>query len=56
MSNQYSTYAVVVFTDMNTLVQEVNSLISRGWSPIGGIAVSAQGSATYHYQAMGKLK
>lgn len=56
MANQFSNYAVVVFTDLKTLTDEVNALISRGWQPIGGIEVSAQGSATYHYQAVGKLK
>lgn len=56
MTSQYSNYAVVVFTDLKTLVDEVNSLISRGWVPLGGIVVSAQGSATYHYQAVAKVK
>lgn len=56
MTSQFSNYAVVVFTDLKTLTDEVNSLISRGWQPIGGIAVSAQGTTTYHYQAMGKMK
>ena len=56
MANQFSNYAVVVFTDLKTLTDEVNNLISRGWQPIGGIQVSAQGTATYHYQAMGKMK
>lgn len=56
MANQYSEYAVVVFTDLNNLVGEVKSLMARGWVPIGGITVSAQGTATYHYQAMGKLR
>jgi len=56
MANQFSNYAVVVFSDLKTLTDEVNALISRGWQPIGGLMVSAQGSDTYHYQAMGKLK
>lgn len=56
MANQFSNYAVVVFTDLKTLTDEVNSLISRGWQPIGGIQVSSQSSNVYHYQAMGKLK
>ncbi len=56
MANQFSNYAVVVFSDLKTLTDEVNALISRGWQPVGGIQVSAQGTATYHYQAMGKLK
>lgn len=56
MDNQFTNYAVVVFTDLKTLTDEVNALMSRGWQPIGGIQVSAQGSATYHYQAVGKVK
>lgn len=51
---QVTNYAVVVFTDLNTLVAEVNSLAQRGWHPLGGIEVSAQGSSTYHYQAVVK--
>lgn len=49
-------YAVVVFPELGTLVAEVNALINRGWEPIGGLQVSAQGSNTYHYQAMVKRK
>ena len=51
---KFTQYAVVVFTDMATLISEVNALLSRGWTVTGGIQVSAQGSATYHYQAMVK--
>ena len=51
---QFTQYAVVVFTDLATTVAEVNALLSRGWKLVGGIAVSAQGTATYHYQAMAK--
>jgi hypothetical protein len=57
MSEQtYTQYAVVVFTDLSQVVAEVNSLLGRGWTPIGGIQVSAQGSAVYHYQAVVKTK
>ena len=51
---QFTQYAVVVFTDMATLISEVNALLSRGWTTAGGIQVSAQGSAVYHLQAMAK--
>ena len=50
----YTEYAVVVFTDLAAVVSDVKALMSRGWQPLGGIAVSAQGTATYHYQAMVK--
>ena len=52
----YTQYAVVVFTDLAQVVAEVNNLIGRGWVPIGGIQVSAQGSAVYHYQAVARTK
>ena len=51
---QLTQYAVVVFTDMSTLISEVNNLLNRGWTLVGGIAVSVQGSNTYHLQAMAK--
>ena len=52
----YTQYAVVVFTDLAQVVAEVNNLIGRGWVLVGGIQVSAQGSATYHYQAVARVK
>jgi hypothetical protein len=55
MSEQkFTQYAVVVFPELSQVVGEVNALLARGWQPIGGIQVSAQGSNTYHYQAMAK--
>jgi hypothetical protein len=51
---QFTQYAVVVFPDLGQVVTEVNALLSRGWSLVGGIHVSAQGSNTYHYQAVAK--
>lgn len=51
---KFSQYAVVVFTDLAQVVNEVNALIARDWVPIGGIQVSAQGSNVYHYQAVAK--
>ena len=50
----FTSYAVVVFPDLATVVSEVNSLLARGWTVVGGISVSAQGTTTYHYQAMAK--
>jgi hypothetical protein len=50
----FTSYAVVVFPDLGTVVSEVNSLLARGWSLVGGINVSAQGTTTYHYQAVAK--
>lgn len=55
MSDQkFTQYAVVVFPDLSQVVSEVNALLARGWQVVGGIQVSAQGSNTYHYQAVAK--
>lgn len=55
MSEQtFKQYAVVVFPDLKQVVDEVNALLSRGWTVVGGIQVSAQGSNVYHYQAVAK--
>lgn len=51
---QFQDYAVVVFADLAQVVAEVNALLKRGWQPVGGIQISAQGSNVYHYQAMAK--
>jgi hypothetical protein len=51
---KFTQYAVIVFTDMSTLINDVNYNLARGWTLVGGIQVSAQGTATYHYQAMAK--
>jgi hypothetical protein len=50
----FSQYAVVIFPDLGQVVSEVNALLTRGWSLVGGIQVSVQGSNTYHLQAMAK--
>lgn len=51
---KFTQYAVVIFPDLAQVVSEVNNLLARGWTLVGGIEVSAQGSATYHLQAMAK--
>ena len=51
---KYSQYAVVVFPDLGQVVGEVNALLARGWTVIGGIQISAQASNVYHYQAVAK--
>jgi hypothetical protein len=50
----FTQYAVVIFPDLGQVVTEVNALLARGWTLVGGIAVSVQGSNTYHLQAMVK--
>jgi len=50
----FTQYAVVIFADLNQVVAEVNNLLSRGWSLVGGIQVSAQGSNVYHLQSVAK--
>ena len=51
---KFTQYAVVVFPDLTQVVGEVNALLARGWSVVGGIHVSAQASNVYHYQAVAK--
>ncbi len=51
---QFTQYAVVIFPDLNQVVSEVNNLLARGWTLVGGIEVSSQGSNVYHLQAMAK--
>jgi len=50
----FTQYAVVIFPDLGQVVSEVNSLLARGWSLVGGIQVSAQGSNVYHLQSVAK--
>lgn len=50
----FTSYAVVVFPELGTVVSEVNSLLARGWQLVGGVCVSAQGTTTYHYQAVAR--
>ena len=52
--NVYAEYAVVQFTSLEQVINDVKYLLARGWTPLGGIQVSAQGSAVYYYQAMVK--
>ena len=51
---KFTQYAVVIFPDLETVVKEVNALLARGWTLVGGIQVSSQGSNVYHLQAMAK--
>ena len=51
---KFTQYAVIIFPDLGQVVSEVNALLTRGWTLVGGIEVSAQGSNTYHLQAMAK--
>lgn len=50
----FTQYAVVIFPDLGQVVAEVNALLARGWSLVGGIQVSAQGSNVYHLQAIAR--
>ena len=51
---QFTEYAVVQFTSLEQVINDVKYLLARGWTPLGGIQVSAQGSAVYYYQTMAK--
>jgi hypothetical protein len=47
-------YAIVAKPDMNSLVEEVNFLLERGWQPLGGVSVLQNGTTTYHFQAIAR--
>ena len=50
----YTQYAVVVKGDMGLLVEEVNTLLARGWNVIGGISVLQNGTTVFHYQSVAR--
>ena len=54
MAEQFKQYAVIAFPDLETLVKEVNSLLSRGWSPLGGLTLKQVASETIYFQSMAK--
>ena len=54
MAEQFKQYAVVAFPDMETLVKEVNGLLARGWSPLGGLVLKQVASETIYFQSMAK--
>lgn len=49
---RYTQYAVVVKGDLTLLAEEVNMLLQRGWSLLGGVSVLQNGTVVYHYQAV----
>jgi hypothetical protein len=46
-------YKVVSDNQLEKMVSEVNSLISEGWEPLGGLQVVAPGPAPLYSQATG---
>ena len=55
MADQFKQYAVVAFPDMETLVKEVNGLLARGWTPLGGLVLKQVASETIYFQSMAKF-
>lgn len=51
---EFKQYAVVAFPDLDSLVKEVNMLLSRGWSPLGGLTLKTIASETVYFQAMAR--
>jgi hypothetical protein len=49
-------YKVVSDNQLEKMVSEVNSLISEGWEPLGGLQVVAPGPAPLYSQAMVKVR
>lgn len=54
MADQFKQYAVVAFPDMETLVKEINNLLARGWTPLGGLTLKQIASETIYFQSMAK--
>ncbi len=50
----FKQYAVVAFPDLETLVKEVNMLLSKGWSPLGGLVLKQVANETIYFQSMAK--
>lgn len=49
-------YRVVEVMYLEGLIKSVNQLVSDGWRPIGGMAVSVSPKGEIYYQAMIKDK
>ena len=54
MAEQFKQYAIVAFPDLDTLVKEVNSLLARGWTPLGGLVLKQIANETIYFQSMAK--
>jgi hypothetical protein len=51
---EFKQYAVIAFPDLDSLVKEVNMLLSRGWTPLGGLTLKTIASETIYFQSMAK--
>ena len=51
---KFTQYAVVAFPDLDSVVKDVNALLSRGWTPLGGLTLKVVASETIYFQAMAK--
>ncbi len=45
-------YTVANANAFSNLIAEVNELIEKGWSPLGGICVCNEDNNIFYYQAM----
>lgn len=51
---EFKQYAVIAFPDLESLVKEVNMLLARGWTPLGGLTLKTIASETVYFQSMAK--
>jgi len=51
---KYTQYVVVAFPDLESLVKDVNTLLARGFVPLGGLTLKQVASETIYFQAMAK--
>lgn len=51
---KYTQYVVVAFPDLESLVKDVNTLLARGYTPLGGLSLKQIASETIYFQSMAK--
>jgi hypothetical protein len=54
MAEKLTQYVVVAFPDVESLVKDVNTLLTRGFTPIGGLTLKQVAGETIYFQAMAK--
>ena len=51
---KYTQYVVVAFPDLESLIKDVNTLLARGYQPIGGLTLKQIAQETIYFQSMAK--
>jgi len=45
-------YIVVAFPDLDSLIKDVNALLARGYTPLGGLTLKTVANEAIYFQAM----